>query len=324
MTASTLLWTALALLGLALGSFANVVIYRSPRKPEVAGTVTMPAGSYCPSCRSPIRFYDNIPLLSYILLKGHCRACHARIPVRYPLVEAASALLIVSAVAYFGPNVRGAIAAWFLWVLLVLAVIDGLGVPKSEYANPSGEDEDSLPEIVHVLPDKLVLPSLAAALSFAVVGQVLYSRGVESALVGPTAPVGWASASASASAGGWLPLTPPVLGGLAGEPLVSSFVGLLVGGGFLYVLALARPGGMGGGDVKLAGFLGLLLGLWVLMAIFIGSASGAVVGGALMLIRRHGRRHPIPFGPFLGLGAVVTLFFGPTLVGAYLRAVGLS
>lgn len=290
-------------LGLAFGSFANVVIYRMPRKPEVAGTVTRPSASYCPQCKEPIRFYDNIPLASYVLLGGRCRACGARIPLRYPLVELASAMLMTAAVLRFGVDVRAAVAAWFFWVLLVLAVVDGVGVPKLEYANPFPEEEDELPDLVHVLPDKLVLPSLVAALAFAVMGQV---------------------AAGTPGAGSWVPLIPAGLEGALGQPLAWAGLGGLAGGGFLLVLALLWRGGMGGGDIKLGALMGLVLGPWVLLAIFVGAAAGALASVGLIATGRRSRKDPIPFGPFLAAGGVITTLAGPGLVAAYLRAVGMA
>lgn len=303
-------WVALAgVLGLMFGSFANVVIYRMPRKPEFAGTVTSPGRSYCPSCRGSIAFYDNIPVLSYVALKGRCRNCRARIPVRYPLVELASGAAFVAAAMTADSDIRAALTAWFLWVLLVLSVIDGVGVPREEYADPyegdgqaDADEKDSLP-VVHVLPDRLVLPSLAAALAFSAAGQLLTRLTFSDP---------------------WLPLVEGAREGLLAEPLIASIAGGLAGGGFLLALGLAWRGGMGGGDVKLAALVGVVLGPWVLMALFVGAALGAVVGLALMASGRRGRKDMVPFGPFIALGSVTTLFFGPQILSGYLRLVGLT
>jgi leader peptidase (prepilin peptidase)/N-methyltransferase len=287
--------------GLVFGSFANVVIYRAPRKRELAGTIGMPASSYCPGCRHPIRFYDNVPVISFLLLRGRCRDCGTRIPWRYPLVELASGTLFVACMATYGPTVRFAIAAWFAWILLVLAVIDGMGIPGSEYDAPAGEPKPA--RVVHVLPDKLVLPSLVAALAFAVIG-----------VAGS-----WVLKTAA-----WLPLVPAAPPpGLLGHPLVASLGGMLVGAGLLLALSLIWHGGMGGGDIKLTAFMGVVLGWYVLLAVFLGATLGAVVGIAQIARGKRKRKDTIPFGPFLAMGGVVALLWGPVLLGAYARAVGL-
>jgi leader peptidase (prepilin peptidase) / N-methyltransferase len=294
---------AAALFGLVFGSFANVVIYRTPRKPELAGTLNMPATSYCPACRHPIRFYDNIPLVSFILLRGKCRDCGEPIPWRYPAVELLSGIAFGAAMLVWGPSVRFAIAAWFVWNLIVLAFIDGLGLPADEYALPAGDEEGDLPAVVHVLPDRIVLPAIAAAVGFAAVGALVERFGGSQA---------------------WLPLIPvkAIGGGLLSYPLVSSLGGMLSAGAFLLVLGLLWKGGMGGGDIKLTALLGLVLGWYVFLAVFIASLLGAVTGLAQISSGARGRKDRIPFGPFLAAGAALTLFFGPALYGAYLSMVG--
>lgn len=313
------------LVGLAFGSFANVVIYRAPRKRELAGGIIRPSQSYCPECGHPIRFRDNIPVVSFVLLKGRCRSCGERIPWRYPLVEIASGALFAAAVCRFGPSVRAAVAAWFLWNLLVLAVIDGVGVPRDEYDDPYADQAEGRPgdregdgggdgearepqdrdasARAHVLPDKIVLPGIAAALAFVAAGEL----------------------AARAGAGEhWLPLTPRAGAGLLANPVFASSIGFLAGAGLLLVLALVWRGGMGGGDIKLAGLMGLVLGPYVLLAEFLGAAMGAVVGVVLIASRKRGRKDMVPFGPFLALAAAITLFFGPALVDAYVAAVGIG
>lgn len=297
-------FTAVAFVfGLVFGSFANVVIYRTPRKKELAGTISSPAGSYCPQCRARIRWYDNVPLASYVLLRGRCRACGAPISWRYPGVEFASGLLFALAASHFGFSVRFGVASWFLWVLLVLAAIDGAGVARDEYDNPLPEEADELPAIVHVLPDKIVLPSIGAAAAFAVVGAAL--RG-------------------TMHASPWLPLVVARWPGLWSLPLIQSALGFVLGGGFLLTLGLLWRGGMGGGDIKLAALMGLVLGPYVLLAVFIGAAAAASVSLTLIASGRRSRRDPVPFGPFLALGGAITLVAGSALIGLYLKAFGLA
>ena len=133
--------------GLVLGSFINVLIYRLPRGMSVARP-----RSHCPACGRPVRWYDNVPLLSYLVLRGRCRSCGAPISPRYPLVEAASGGLVVLAVVRFGPSATGVAAAVFLLLLLPLALID------LEH---------------HILPDVLTLPGIAVGIAGGVLGALV-------------------------------------------------------------------------------------------------------------------------------------------------------
>ncbi len=130
---------AAALLGLVVGSYINVVVHRLPR-----GESTVTPRSRCPACGVAIRPLDNLPVVSYLLLRGRCRACGARIPVRYPVIEAATALLFVGCLRAFGPTPRALASALFAVLLLALAAID----------------------LEHLLlPDRLTLPGAAAGLA---------------------------------------------------------------------------------------------------------------------------------------------------------------
>lgn len=136
--------------GLVFGSFGNVLVHRIPRKMSISYPP-----SHCPACGEPISWRDNIPLLSWALLRGACRACGAAIPVRYPLVELASGSLFLAAFARFGLGVRSVLAAWFFFVLLVLSAID------LEHRK---------------LPNVIVLPSIAIAAAVVVAGAASGAR----------------------------------------------------------------------------------------------------------------------------------------------------
>ena len=240
--------TAVAgLLGLILGSFLNVVAHRLPR-----GESFVAPRSRCPGCATPIKPYDNVPVLSWLLLRGRCRTCRTRISWRYPLVELLTASLLAAVVLVKGAD-AGALPGVALVLLLVpIAMID----------------------IDHqIIPNRLTL-----------VGAVL------------------------------APLTV-----LLGDPgaLPSHLIAGAAAGGFLLLAAVAYPSGMGMGDVKLAGVMGLFLGASVVPAMFVGFLAGSVVGG--FVAARAGRRTRIPFGPFLALGAVVGLLAGPQIVHWYLH-----
>lgn len=235
--------------GLCIGSFLNVIILRVPDSKSIVSP-----GSMCPKCGHPIRFYDNIPVLSFLWLRGRCRHCRASISLRYPLVEMLSGLLALSILVKFGPTLPSLIYFCFTAILVVITFID----------------------IDHwIIPDIITLPGIPICflLSFA------------------------------------LPHT----------SYKDSLLGFLFGGGILYAigyfytLATGREG-MGGGDIKLLALIGTLLG-WqgVIVTIYISSFTGTLVGVAVMLITRKGMKLPIPFGPFLALGATVHIFYHPEL-----------
>jgi leader peptidase (prepilin peptidase)/N-methyltransferase len=236
---------------LAFGSFLNVVASRLPG----GGSLVHPA-SACEQCGEPIRRRDNVPLLSYLLLRGRCRSCRTPIGWRHPSVEAATALLIVSCVVAFGPTLEAASGIVFVSGLVVITATD---IER------------------RVVPNRVVLP--AAAL-------VLILRMVDH----PS--VEW-----------------PVAGFGAAT--------------FLLIAALAYPGGMGMGDVKLALLMGFALGRSVPVAMFLGMVAALVP--SVVLFARHGaaaRKMKIPFAPFLALGGVIGLFAGVPLLHAYFSILG--
>lgn len=238
--------------GLVVGSFLNVVIHRLPR----GESLVLPA-SKCPSCGARLRWHDNVPLVSYLLLRGRCRSCGVRISARYPVVEAITGVLFGAAAYSFGLSLELVQALVLLAVLVALAGID---LER------------------RLLPNIIVGPAVVAGLVLSVVSD----------------PSGW-----------WV------------YPLSALAVGA-----FLLVLAVAYPAGMGMGDVKMGGMLGAFLGPQAALAVFAGALAGAIVGGALMVVGKMGRRSPLPFGVFLAFGGVVSLFLGTWIWGAYLGVVG--
>jgi leader peptidase (prepilin peptidase) / N-methyltransferase len=240
-----------ALFGLVIGSFLNVVIHRVPRRESVA----WPA-SHCPHCGEPIRPLDNVPLLSYLLLRGCCRNCKESISVRYPAVEAVTGFLFGVAAYEFGVSLALLAALVFILILIALAAID----------------------LEHrLLPNAIVGPATLAGLALSVLAD----------------PGGW-----------WkYPLSAVVM------------AGALLG------LALVYPGGMGMGDVKMGGMLGAFLGPYAALAVFLGAMLGAIAGGLLMVTGKVRWRSALPFGLFMALGGVISLFVGPELWELYLKAV---
>jgi leader peptidase (prepilin peptidase)/N-methyltransferase len=243
--------TFAGVLGAIVGSFLNVVAYRLPRHESLV----TPA-SHCPKCGTPVKPYDNIPILSWLLLRGHCRGCGAAISVRYPLVEALTAALCVGAVL-----AHHSAAGVALGVVLILLIVPA-----------------ALIDLEHrIIPNRIT--ALGAVLAL---------------LIG-------------------LALDP------AGEP--ARLIAGAAAGGFLLLAALAYPGGMGMGDVKLAAVMGLFLGAAVAPAILIALLAGVLLGAVVIARKgpRQGRKTAIPFGPFLALGGLVAVFAGPQLVDLYVN-----
>lgn len=265
-----------ALFGLLFGSFANVVIWRVPRGESIAHP-----GSHCPGCGSPISWYDNVPILSWLILRARCRSCGNPIAVRYPLVEAASGLLFLAAALRFGVSPAAFVAAMLFWFLLVLSVID---LDTMRLPNP-------------------IVGTLAAIGGLAiVVGEI---TGLH------TAPLVGMAASG-------------VLSNPTPAALLGAALGMALSGGLAGTYALIRRRrGLGMGDVKLLAVLGLFVGPYVVLCMFLGSLLGMVVG----LTAAKGRSAAdtkIPFGPWLAAGGVLTTLIGPALWHWYLGLAGLA
>ena len=249
-----------AVLGLLVGSFLNVVIWRVPR----GESIVRPA-SRCPGCGQPVRPRDNIPVLSWLLLRGRCRDCGEPISARYPLVELGTAAVFAVLTWRIGwaPDLPAFLYLGAIGVALALIDLD-----------------------VRRLPNVIVLPS------YLVAGVLL----TIAALVGDDLP-----------------------------DLLRAGLGMVALYGLFFVLAQIYPAGMGFGDVKLAGVLGLYLGWlgWaeVITGAFLGFLFGGVVGGVLMMVGRAGRKSMIPFGPFMLAGALVAILWGAALADVYLDTV---
>ena len=239
--------------GLCIGSFMNVCIYRLPAKKSIVFP-----GSACPDCGTSIQAYDNIPVLSYIWLKGRCRHCSTRIPLRYVTVEIMGGAFAVLAYLKFGFTWEALIYYGFVAALLIITFID---------------------IDFQIIPDIISLPGI---------------------------PLGFAASFA-----------------IPGVTYKASLVGILVGGGTLYLIAwgyqlITKKEGMGGGDIKLLGMIGAFIG-WqgVLFTIFVASAVGTISGLLVMLHQKKGLKLAIPFGPFLSIGAIAYVFMGSALITWY-------
>jgi leader peptidase (prepilin peptidase) / N-methyltransferase len=236
--------------GLLVGSFLNVVAYRLPR-----GESLVRPRSRCPSCATQLRAVDNVPVVSWLALRGRCHRCGAGISVRYPLVELVTAGLYAAVVASQDDAARIVLGLVLVTALVPIALID----------------------LDHrIIPNKITGPAAVAAL----VAIVALDSGF----------------------------------------LLEAVVAAVAAGGFFLIAAILYPRGMGMGDVKLAGMLGLYLGRAVAPAIFAALIGGVVVGAAVIARKgaREGRKTAVPFGPFLAVGGLIAFFVGNEIVDAYL------
>jgi leader peptidase (prepilin peptidase)/N-methyltransferase len=253
----------IGVLGLAIGSFLNVVIYRVPRDESI-----LSPGSHCPRCNVAVKARHNIPVFGWLLLRGRCAACHGRISVRYPLVEAGTAALFVAITLRFGLSAQLPAYLYLAAAGLALALIDF---------------------DVRRLPDTIVLPSYVISVL----------------LLMP----------AGAVTGEWW-------------VAVRALLGMVALWTMYFVIALAYPNGMGLGDVKLAGLLGLYLGWLGWDALLIGGFGAFLLGGAggaaLIAMRRATRKSAIPFGPCMIAAAVLAVFVAVPVSSWYAGLVHLS
>jgi len=251
-------YIASILLGAIVGSFLNVCILRLPKEESI-----ITPGSHCPHCKKPIAFYDNIPLVSYFILRGKCRHCKKKISLQYPIVEGITALSSLLLFIKFGPSLP-----YLLYFAFVSSLIVITGIDLSH----------------QIIPDLISLQGIGVGL----LGSLLF-----------------------------LPLT-----------FLNSLFGVLLGGGSLFLVAtlyqwLFKREGMGGGDVKLLAMIGSFLG-WkaVILTILIGSLIGSITGIVIILLRGKDFKYAIPFGPFLSLSAVISLFYQNEIISWYLQFKG--
>ena len=263
-----------AIVGCAIGSFLNVVIHRVPREESIVFP-----NSRCPQCGAAIRPYDNVPVLSYLILGGRCRACRAPISARYPTVEALTGLLFALTFAHDGLTLALPFDLVFVAALVALVFID------AEHM---------------ILPDVITLPGLALAL-------------ICRALVPNLDGLGFMTGGLMA---GWP---------LWAVSLFGALFGAAIGGGSLWLMGwlwerLRGVEAMGLGDVKMMFMVGALLG-WprTLLTIFIAVLAGSLTGVAIMLARRErDMQMLLPFGIFLGVGALVSLLAGDAIIIWYI------
>ncbi len=276
----TFFFVVSGVVGAMLGSFLNVCVYRMPKNLSVVRP-----GSACPKCSTPIKWYDNIPVLSWLALGAKCRTCKNPIHWQYPLVELITCLLFLAVFWKFGMTLASPI-----YMVLVASLVLVTFIDLADYT----------------IPNEVTFPGIPLGVVCSIVAMLYPNSGL-----------------------------------LLDDPLMS-FVGLIVGGGSLWLLdifsyVVFKKRGMGFGDVKLLAMLGAFFGPWgVLVIIVIGSFFGSIIGIARILIMGKEATeapkaqaddddamtpggHYLPFGPFLVMGGLAHLFFGPQIIHAYLE-----
>ncbi|MFS2029620.1 MULTISPECIES: prepilin peptidase [unclassified Curtobacterium] len=262
-------------LGLAVGSFLNVVVHRVP-----AGLSVVSPASACPNCGHGIRRRDNVPVISWLVLRARCRDCGTGISARYPVVELITGVAFVLVLFRFAP---GSTTGWRPLVAGVLI---------------------------------LIAFGYLMAVSVALAAIDLDTARLPNAITYPTAVVIAVLLTAAAAIGGDL------------EACLRAALGAIVLGGAYLVLAVAVPGGMGLGDVKLAVVIGFALAYLGWGPLAVGAFAAFVLGGSfaigVLIVRAGNRRTGIPFGPWMLAGAWIGVFFGAPLWNAYLSLLGLA
>lgn len=245
---TAILWVFSGLLGLSIGSFLNVLIYRIPKDESVVA----PA-SHCPACGRPLRWWMNVPVVSFLALRGRCGFCGVPISPRYAAVELVTGGLFLAAAARTGLR----------WELLV------------DFAAVSAIVAVSFIDLEHkIIPNRIIYPMLV--------------------------------------------VVPAALGVVSPRIAIQSVFWGIGAAAFLFALSLIWAGGMGMGDVKLAGLVGFWLGPPVIVALFVAFVAGSAVGVTLMALGWRTRKDAVPFGPFIGLGAVVAYLAGAEIISLYL------
>lgn len=256
--------------GLCIGSFLNVVAYRIPKKISI---VKPP--SSCPNCKKQIKPYNNIPIVSYLMLRGRCAECGWKIPVKYPVIEFSTGLLFAACSYIFGltPQLAGA--------LVLVSLLIAITVTDFE---------------LKIIPDKMVIFGLEAGFFLWMAAFVSKTTGVIDFNGIPLVKLGplfnttllWS----------WIGL----FGGAAAVILIA-----VVSQMFL------KADTMGGGDIKLAALIGFYTGPYVFLVLAFSFIIGALVTVPLLMLGKIKKREPVPFGPFIALAALIVIFFGPSI-----------
>ncbi|HXI24131.1 MAG TPA: prepilin peptidase [Pyrinomonadaceae bacterium] len=267
----------MAVVGALIGSFLNVVIHRIPREQSIV----LPS-SKCPKCRAEIKPYDNIPVISYLILRGRCRSCGVSISPRYPAVEALTGLLFAAVTWHDGLTYALAFDLAFVAAIIALIFIDAEHMILPNVI--------TYPGVMFALLTRLLLPYLVSPAHFDDLPQLLATF--------PKLPL-------------WV------------VSLMGAALGALIGGGSLWLMGflwekLRGIEAMGFGDVKMMLMVGAFLG-WrlTLLTIMMGALSGSIAGIAMMYKRGRNLQMMLPFGIFLGIGAIISFLVGSRIIAWY-------
>jgi len=238
--------------GTVFGSFFNVVGIRVPEKIPFHND-----RSYCPNCDNQLRFYELIPVLSYMFQRGKCRSCKVNISFIYPFVELSTGVLFAYAYIHVGLQLELIVAILLISLFMIVFVSDMFYM---------------------LIPNKVLLFFLPLFIVLRI----------------------------------FIPL----------DPWYDMIIGAGVGYVLLAIIIIISKGGMGAGDMKLFGVIGIVLG-WknILLTFFLAALFGAIVGGSLMILKRVKKGEPIPFGPFIVLGAIISYFYGENIIKMYLSLI---
>jgi len=237
------------ILGLVIGSFLNVVIYRLPLKKSII----FPS-SHCPNCETELKYYDLIPVLSYILTKGRCRYCGEEISLQYPIVELLTGFLFLLTFLKYG------LTSEFIILILLISSLIAVSFIDIKY---------------QIIPNEITFLFIPLGLILSLIFNHI--------------------------------------------TFVNSLLGLIIPAGLLLLIAFIYKKGMGIGDVKLIGMIGVFIGWkYALISIFIGALFGSIYGIFMMVTNRMTRKTRIPFGPFISLGAVIMILYGNILIDWYI------
>lgn len=240
------------LMGLIIGSFLNVCIYRIPK-----GDSIIYPSSHCMNCNTTLKPWDLIPFLSYFFYRGKCRYCGTKISIQYPFIELLNGLIYLFLYYKFGYSLRFIQYGILSSLLIVISMID------LKY---------------QIIPNRLIILGFISSFLFQL---PLFIKDI--------------------------------------SLLVKSITGLLLGGGIFLLISIITKGAMGGGDIKLMGVLGFWLGWkWILFVMFLSFFLGAIISILLLLLKIKGRKDMIPFGPFIGIATLMTVFYGNDIIYYYL------
>lgn len=258
------------LFGLCIGSFLNVVAYRIPKNKSI-----VKPGSFCPNCKKPIKWYGNIPIISYLVLRGKCVNCGWKIPVKYPIVELITGLLFLACYLVFGLSFK------LLSALILVSILVAISIVDFE---------------LQIIPDKLILFGLET-------GFVLWFASMTTKITGSMRinAIPMINNGSFIMKGLW-----PWIGLFSGAATVIAIA--VVSQWFL------KAETMGGGDIKMAALIGFFLGPYVFLVLGLSFVVGAFVTVPMLFIGKiKSRKQQVPFGPFIAVATLIVMFFGPAI-----------